>query len=63
MLVWFLIAAVLGLGLTVGTIAWWRIGDQWADSEHKKFHAKEPTGPGPTIIRLDDDAPSSSSDR
>jgi hypothetical protein len=60
---WFLVAAVLGVGLTVGTIAWWRIGDQWADSEHKKFHAKEPKGPAPTVIRFDEKPDGSSADR
>ncbi|MFT5424133.1 MAG: hypothetical protein ACI89L_001926 [Phycisphaerales bacterium] len=37
--------------IIIGTLAWWRIGDQWADNEHKRFKDKSAhTGRGPRVI-------------
>jgi|GEM_PF-1851671 len=44
------LSALLAVLLGIGTLAWWRVGDNWADSEHKKFKPKERTGPGPRVI-------------
>lgn len=53
MIWWVLFAVVLGIALVVATLAWWRIGDQWADAEHKKFAAKprDPNAPKPRVIK------------
>lgn len=47
------IAAVVAVLLTAGTLIWWRLGDAWADGEHKRFKPgpDQPPGPGPTVIR------------
>ena len=44
------LSALLAILLGIGTLAWWRVGDNWADSEHKKFGQKERTGPGPRVM-------------
>jgi len=38
--------------IIVGTLAWWRIGDHWADNEHKRFKEKPRPGgtEGPRVI-------------
>lgn len=33
-------------------LVWWRLGDRWADSEHKRFKPR----PGQTDRRVTDDA-------
>lgn len=62
--VWILGGFVLAVGAAVITLAWWKLGDQWADDEYKKFgHGggrprDESDGPTPTVIRTrDDDRP------
>jgi len=34
------------------TLVWWKVGDQWADDEYKKFGhgGGAPKGPPPTVI-------------
>lgn len=39
MIGWIAFALVSSVVGAVLTIAWWRVGDQWADEEHKRFHA------------------------
>jgi heme oxygenase len=34
---WLILSLVLALLLFAGTILWWRVGDQWADDEYKRF--------------------------
>jgi hypothetical protein len=36
---WILLAVVLSVVGGVLTLVWWRVGDQWADEEHRRFHA------------------------
>ncbi len=38
---WLIFAACLAVVGSVLTLLWWRVGDQWADEEHKRFR----TGP------------------
>ena len=33
---WAVVAIVL-VGALVFTLLWWKIGDRWADAEHKRF--------------------------
>jgi len=49
---WIILSVVLAFGAGIGTLVWWKVGDQWADAEHKKFGAgpREPKGPDPTVI-------------
>ncbi len=35
--VWLIGGLVLALGAGVFTLVWWKVGDQWADSEYKRF--------------------------
>ncbi|GJM19816.1 MAG: hypothetical protein DHS20C14_20290 [Phycisphaeraceae bacterium] len=53
MLWWVVFIVVLIVALTVLTLAWWRIGDQWADAEHKRFGPKAADRQAPTVIRTD----------
>ena len=45
------LSALLAILLGIGTLAWWRVGDNWADAEHKKFQPKAKSGPGPQVIK------------
>lgn len=38
---WTVFCVVLLVVLTLLTVAWWKIGDQWADAEHKRFGPKD----------------------
>lgn len=38
---WVVFIVVLFVALTVLTVGWWKIGDQWADAEHKRFGPKD----------------------
>ncbi|MCA9287132.1 MAG: hypothetical protein KDA05_01020 [Phycisphaerales bacterium] len=43
-----------------GTLLWWKIADQWADAEHKRFPVKKgraetPAGPEPTVVEMPGD--------
>ncbi len=53
MLGWVLFTLLVLVVLTVLTLAWWKIGDQWADGEHKRFGPKDVDRQHPTP----DDAP------
>ncbi|MDX2117127.1 MAG: hypothetical protein SFY96_02980 [Planctomycetota bacterium] len=41
-LMWTCLVLVLVLG-PLFTLWWWKIGDKWADAEHKRFHEKPDT--------------------
>lgn len=49
---WLFSAVILALGAGFGTLIWWKVGDQWADSEHKKFGQRRDRSDadGPTVI-------------
>lgn len=52
MIGWLIFAAVLAVAGTFLTLLWWRIGDQWADEEHKRFHAgREDHDEGARVVR------------
>lgn len=51
MLGWIAFTVVLMAVIAGLTLAWWKIGDQWADAEHKRFAPKQAQGPRPTVIR------------
>ena len=45
---------VLAVGAGVFTVLWWRIGDQWADDEYKRFGhggGGPGGGEGPRVIQ------------
>ena len=50
---WIVLGVILGIATTVLTLVWWKVGDNWADAEHKRFKGKAPRsdGPAPTVIR------------
>jgi len=52
---WVIFTGILLLVLAVLTLAWWRIGDQWADAEHKRFTPKDGSEPsqGPVVLTRD----------
>lgn len=52
MLVWISLGLFVGLVTAVMTLVWWKVGDQWADEEYKKFGhgGGGPSGPGPKVI-------------
>ena len=57
MLWWVLFTLVLLAVLTVLTIAWWRVGDRWAETEHKRFAPKRDDDADrepPRVVRLSD---------
>ncbi len=37
------ISAVVGVLTVVGTLAWWKLADNWVDDEHKRFKPRKPT--------------------
>ncbi len=39
-LFWIITALIAVLGVPF-TLWWWKVGDQWADAEHKRFKPKE----------------------
>ncbi|MCW5775226.1 MAG: hypothetical protein KIS87_02095 [Phycisphaeraceae bacterium] len=42
------VIAVLGVPFI---LLWWKIADQWADEEHKRFgRTKPPEGPAPRVV-------------
>lgn len=60
MLGWIIGGIVLAIGAAVITIAWWRLGDQWADDEYKKFghgggRPRRDDADRPTVIKTDRD--------
>lgn len=62
--VWVIAGFALALGAAVITLAWWKLGDQWADDEYKKFgHGggrPRAENDHPTVIPKDPDKPSPS---
>jgi hypothetical protein len=65
MLIWISLGLVIALVTFVVTIVWWKVGDQWADDEYKKFGhgGGGPKGPAPTVINDFDSADPTSADR
>ncbi|MGV6813709.1 MAG: hypothetical protein ACWA5W_01725 [Phycisphaerales bacterium] len=61
MVMWILFALLIAIVTAVFTLLWWKVGDQWADEEYKKFGhgGGAPKGPAPKVIR-DFDAQSDS---
>ncbi len=41
MLPWIVLAIILAVLGAILTIAWWRVGDQWADEEHRRFKSSD----------------------
>lgn len=59
---WLVLSVILALGAGFGTLIWWKVGDQWADAEHKKFGPRQdqPSDHAPRVIHgFDDDPPPS----
>jgi len=52
MLMWILLGVLIAVLTGVVTLIWWKVGDQWADEEYKKFGhgGGAPKGPAPTVI-------------
>lgn len=36
---WLIFAACLAVVGSLLTLLWWRVGDQWADEEHRRFRS------------------------
>lgn len=47
------LTVVIAVLTAVITLVWWKVGDQWADDEYKKFGhgGGAPKGPPPTVIK------------
>lgn len=50
-ILWAILALIVG---SVFVIIWWKVADQWADEEHKRFKDKADDGPAPTVVRRSD---------
>jgi hypothetical protein len=50
------VAAITLVGTLIGTLAWWRLADRWAESEHPGRPPRRPvrTGSEPRVIRRDE---------
>ena len=48
-----ILTVIVALLTAVITMIWWKVGDQWADDEYKKFGhgGGAPKGPPPTVIK------------
>ncbi|MFI4898382.1 MAG: hypothetical protein ACIARR_11210 [Phycisphaerales bacterium JB059] len=60
---WLILSVILALGAGFGTLIWWKVGDQWADAEHKKFgpRSNQTRAEAPRVIHgFDDDEPRAS---
>lgn len=57
---WLVMAVILALGAGFGTLIWWKVGDQWADAEHKKFAPRQnrSVDDAPTVIHGYDESQS-----
>ncbi|RMH14236.1 MAG: hypothetical protein D6695_01850 [Planctomycetota bacterium] len=53
MIGWLIFGIVLGVVGAVLTLVWWRIGDNWADEEHRRFREglNDDAEAGATVIR------------
>lgn len=52
---WLIFSLILAFGAGIGTLIWWRVGDQWADAEHKKFGPRANSADAPKVIQGFDD--------
>ena len=50
-LIWAAVVLVFGVPFV---LIWWRLADNWADDEHKRFKARRDEGPEPTVVRRSD---------
>lgn len=50
-LIWAAVVLVLGVPFV---LVWWRLADNWADDEHKRFKDTQDEGPEPTVVRRSD---------
>jgi hypothetical protein len=59
MLMWIVLGLVIAVVTVVFTLIWWKVGDQWADEEYKRFGhgGGGPQGPPPRVIRDLDSEP------
>jgi hypothetical protein len=59
-LVIIVLTVVVAILTAIVTLIWWKVGDQWADEEYKKFGhgGGAPKGPPPTVIEDFDSEPS-----
>tara|TARA_R110002073_G_scaffold118918_1_gene258547 strand:+ start:435417 stop:435659 length:243 start_codon:yes stop_codon:yes gene_type:complete len=59
MVVWVSLGLFIGLMTAFFTLIWWKVGDQWADEEYKKFGhgGGAPKGPPPKVISNFEDEP------
>ena len=48
-----ILTVVIAVLTAIITLIWWKVGDQWADDEYKKFGhgGGAPKGPPPEVIR------------
>ena len=37
MVIWISLGLFIGIVTAIFTLVWWKVGDQWADEEYKKF--------------------------
>ncbi len=51
-LFWIITALIAVLGVPF-TLWWWKVGDQWADAEHKRFKPKEPEPVDKVVVKKD----------
>lgn len=47
---WILAVLIAVLGVPF-TLWWWKIGDRWADEEHKRFKPKAALPPDRVVVR------------
>lgn len=48
-----ILTVIIAMLTAVITLVWWKVGDQWADDEYKKFGhgGGAPKGPPPKVIK------------
>lgn len=48
-----ILTVVIAVLTAIITLIWWKVGDQWADDEYKKFGhgGGAPKGPPPEVIK------------
>jgi hypothetical protein len=48
-----ILTVVIAILTAIITLIWWKVGDQWADEEYKKFGhgGGAPKGPPPKVIK------------
>ena len=59
MVIWILLGLFIAIVTAAFTLVWWKVGDQWADEEYKKFGhgGGGPQGLPPKVITNFDDEP------